>query len=415
MAKRKPKSILTTFDEYFLSSKVGEGATGKVYKAVDSSGNPFAIKLLNADQAAGARLRRFKNELMFCQRNKHPNILTVVDHGILMEAATRSPFYVMPLYDCSLRSLMSEGLTPDRAFSIFAQVLDGVDAAHKLGVIHRDLKPENILISQKDGTVVVADFGIAHFSEEALYTAVETGSNERLANFQYASPEQRARGGTVDPRSDIYSLGLLLNELFTGKLALGSSYVKIQSVAHDYGYLDEIVDLMIRQLPEDRPSSTDAVKHLLLARKAESIELQRVSDIKQTVVPASDLDDPLVLTPLQIVGFDWHKGVLTLLFSQAVTQGWLYALQNMGSFTSAVRKGPEAFIFSGNKATIGADESDVQTIIDYFKDWIPKATRVYENNLRREIAERQAKMKQTLLAEQAEREKRARILRNVKL
>src|SRR3972149_4359299 len=118
----------------------------------------------------------------------------------------------MPLFDSSLRPLMRAGLPQDTVLRYFSQILDGTEAAHLHNVAHRDLKPENILFENAAARLVVADFGIARFQEEELYTAVETKASDRLANFQYAAPEQRLRGAEVDYRADIYSLGLLLNE-----------------------------------------------------------------------------------------------------------------------------------------------------------------------------------------------------------
>ena len=89
---------------------------------------------------------------------------------------------------------MKEGLKKDHILPLFSQLLNGVEAAHLRKVIHRDLKPENILYDPRGNRVIVADFGIAQFQEEELYTAVETKAEDRLANFQYAAPEQRKRG-----------------------------------------------------------------------------------------------------------------------------------------------------------------------------------------------------------------------------
>jgi serine/threonine protein kinase len=117
---------------------------------------------------------------------------------------------------------MSKGIEPDGVLPIFSQILDGVESAHPQGVWHRDLKPENILYSLANGTLIVADFGIAHFEEQDLLTAVETQPNERLANFLYAAPEQKIRAKSADSRSDIYALGLMLHEMFTGDVPLGT-------------------------------------------------------------------------------------------------------------------------------------------------------------------------------------------------
>ena len=130
-------------------------------------------------------------------------------------------------------------------------------------VYHRDLKPENILFDETTGTLVVADFGIAKFKEEELQTAVETSAQERLANFQYSAPEQRVRGRVVDQRADIYALGLILNEMFTGDVPQGAGFRRIASFAPKYSYLDSAIDSMVQQTPENRPGTISDVRRLL--------------------------------------------------------------------------------------------------------------------------------------------------------
>src|SRR3981081_1724934 len=112
--------------------------------------------------------------------------------------------------------MMNVGVVPLEVLPLFVKILDGVEAAHLQGVIHRDLKPENILVDSKGAHPAIADFGIASFTEDLLVTSVETAPTQRLANFQYAAPEQRLGGRTVRDTADIYALGLILNEMFTG-------------------------------------------------------------------------------------------------------------------------------------------------------------------------------------------------------
>jgi serine/threonine protein kinase len=147
---------------------------------------------------------------------------------------------------------MKQTVPPDRVLPLFSQILNGVEAAHLQGITHRDLKPENILYGTQQDVLVVADFGIAEFTQEDLYNAVETHTGERIASFMYAAPEQKERGKTVDRRADIYALGLMLNEFFTGQVLQGTAFTTIKARAPQYEYLDEIVDRMVRQLPSDR-------------------------------------------------------------------------------------------------------------------------------------------------------------------
>lgn len=415
MKLRKPLVFEAAFATYTATEIVGEGGSGRVYKASDEAGSVYAVKVLDPTKASKEKLRRFKNELLFGQRNKHRNIITVVDQGIFRDGKRSSPFYVMPYYEASLRDVLTRGINPATALALFAQLLDGVEAAHLQGIVHRDLKPENILYDPNAELLLIADFGTARFAEEELYTLIETAPNTRLANFQYAAPEQRTRGIEVDRRADIFALGLILHEMFTGEVPQGSDHKTIRSVAPEYSYLDDLVSAMRRQYPSARPESIEVIKRELIGRRQQFVTLQRISELKQTVVPVTDLDDPLIADPARIVSFDWDRGTLTLFLQQPVNAKWIQALYSMGSYSSVMGKGPENFSFSGNNAVIAAREDQVQPIINYFKQWLPMANRKYEEILKREKAEAEQRQRRELQAEIEEQERRQRILRSIKL
>ena len=297
MPLSKPIIFETTFSVYTGTDILGEGGGGRVYRATDNTGKECAIKLVDSAKANSERAKRFKNEVLFSLRNQHPNIITITDHGILVNSKKHSPFCVMPLYKGSLRTLLASGIPPDKVLFYFAQLLDGVEAAHLQNVFHRDLKPENVLYDEAQDRLLVADFGIAHFEEEMLYTLVETPRDKRLANFQYAAPEQRNPGAHVDHRADIYALGLILNEMFTGKVPHGTRFKTIGSVAPPYGYLDERVSEMLHQSAEDRPASIDMVKQPLIDLKIVFIRRQHLSTVKQIVEPVIDSAEPRMSTP----------------------------------------------------------------------------------------------------------------------
>lgn len=244
-------------NKYSLGKVIGNGGAGIVYEARMEDNAPCAIKILSAQQSS--KIKRFKNEIAYCFRNQHKNIISVSDFG----QTDGRTFYVMPLYGSTLRKLIVSGVEHKKILDLFAQILDGVEAAHLNSVYHRDLKPENILFDETTGTLVVADFGIAKFKEEELQTAVETSAQERLANFQYSAPEQRVRGRVVDQRADIYALGLILNEMFTGDVPQGAGFRRIASFAPKYSYLDSAIDSMVQQTPENRPGTISDVRRLL--------------------------------------------------------------------------------------------------------------------------------------------------------
>lgn len=416
MPLRKPVLFETTFAHYTATDIIGEGGAGRVYKATDDAGSVYAIKLLTSAKPNSEKMRRFKNEVQFCSKFEHSNIIKVIDHGVYLAGDQHSPFYVMPLYPYSLRTLLDAHIPQDKVLPYFSQLLDGMEAAHLYKVTHRDLKPENVLYDENQDLLLIADFGIAHFEEEVIYTNVKTSPNDRLANFQYAAPEQRGRGATKDHRADIYALGLILNEMFTGFVAHGTGYRTIGSIAPDYAYLDDMVSEMLRQSPNERPVSIEAVKKQLIGRKHEFITLQHISELKQTVVPVIDMDDPLINNPPSLIDFDYQRNTLILYLSCAVNDKWIAEIRNMrDSYSGLMGKGPERFHFSRDTATIQALENELQQIIDFFKTWLPIANRQYEQKIRNEIQQQEEQQRRGLQKAVEELERQRRVRANVKI
>jgi serine/threonine protein kinase len=412
----KGATLVTTFGRYTIGNSIGEGGAGRVFEVTDETGERFAAKLLDPVKAVGEKRKRFKNEIIFGIKNEHKNIIRVVDFGLYTDESGEAPFYVMPLYDGTLRKLIKTGIDRQKVLPCFAQLLDGVEAAHRLGVIHRDLKPENVLFEPTLGLLVVADFGIAQFNQEEMYTLIETRATDRLANFQYAAPEQREHGQAVDHRSDIYALGLILNELFTGEIPLGSGHKTIASVASDYSYLDELVEQMRRQSPGERPSSIAQIKQQLIAHRNDFVSHQRISNLRNTVIPEGELDDPLILDPIHLVNADYDKqSRLILNLSQPINETWGIALRSFGGHTSVFGKGPETFSLQGSSASVSASENEVQDIIRYFKEWLPRVNQKYKEIIVSEKKQREEETRRKLQAELAEEERIQRIRRSIQI
>ena len=371
---KKPISFETAFGMYRVDELLGEGGAGRVYGGVSLDDTPIALKILAQERVSSDKRHRFKNELAFLSRNKHRNIVTVIDHGITSSGEIVGPFYVMRRYHSNLRQLMQEQVLPDRVLSLFSQILDGVEAAHLQGVVHRDLKPENILFDTDSKTLAIADFGTARFTEDLLATTVETGPAQRLANFQYAAPEQRAPGKQALATADIFALGLMLNEMFTGAVPQGTEYRLIGQAAKEQGFLDAIVATMIRQAPEERPGSIAEIKGLIQRHQSEAVTLQRLSQIEGTVIKVSEIDTPLALTPPRLVDADWDRGRLVLTLDRPVTRQWIDALHQMDSYSSVLGKPPQVFAFHDNQAVVDAKEHEVQMVVDNFKTWLPMAS-----------------------------------------
>lgn len=416
MPDKNNKIFKTSFSDYELIEKIGEGGSGIIYKVEDSKKEIYAIKLLHANNLSKEKLGRFKNEISFCQRNHHLNLISILDHGLYHDGNIEIPFFVMNCYDCSLRSLMIKGIDQNKILPLYSQILDGIEAAHLLNTIHRDLKPENILYDKNHNHLVITDFGIAQFLEEDLYTIVETKPDSRLANFLYAAPEQKMRNQLVDERTDIYSLGLLLNEMFTGNIPQGEGYMTIGQKSQEYSYLDKLVSLMIQQNIELRPKSIDKVKELLIGYQNEFITRQKISDLEKIVIPVTDIDDPILKNPILLSHIDYQNGNLVLLLNQKVNEKWIWAFKNMGSHKYIPGKEPERFKFSGNQVSISLrDVNQSQMIVDLFKEWLLQTNKMYEILIRKEKQEEETKSRQELINKINEEKKKAEILRNVKI
>jgi serine/threonine-protein kinase len=199
---------------YEIQSVLGQGGMGIVYKAQDRDlDDVVAIKTLRSDalSADPTLLDRFKQEIRLARRITHPNILRTHDLGETNGLRYLSMEFVKGI---TLKHLVDqEQLIPTPvALRIAKQICAGLAAAHEVGVIHRDIKPQNIII-EPTGGLKVMDFGIARLTQERGMTSTGTV----VGTPDYMSPEQ-ARGMTLDFRSDIYSTGVVLYELFTGTL-----------------------------------------------------------------------------------------------------------------------------------------------------------------------------------------------------
>ena len=406
------KSFETPFDIYTEVGLLGEGGAGRVYEVRNEKGETFALKCLSPDKITSERRKRFKNEIGFCQRTLHRNIVKVIDTGIIEVKKTVCPFYVMPRCKGTLRTLIAK--TPaSEVLSLFAQMLDGVEAAHKLNVWHRDLKPENVLW---DGSsLIVADFGIAHFEAEAIYTAVETKVASRMANFMYSAPEQRERGGSVDHRADVFSLGLMLNEMFTHEVPHGAGYRTIGSVASDLAYLDPIVERMIQKSPEKRYQAIDEVKSDLIGHKNAFVAFQRLDEAKRQVVASSA---PPTFEPLKIVDFDYSGETLLLHLNRNVPSGWAQEFrQPRGGHSAVLGYGPERFQIQGRTLAITARDSEslIQSLVNHAKAYVGAANHGYVLQ-QQELAAREEREGRAAHEKRvAEAQLRANILKNVKL
>src|ERR1700723_2318110 len=208
-----PATLAALSQRYDILASAGHGSMGNVYKAGDrETGEVVALKLLKPEIASDqAMMERFKNELLFARKITHKNVCRVHEFNRIGGIAYTSMEFVEGE---SLRSVLNRfgGLPPRKAIDLVHQICSGLKEAHAQGIVHRDLKPENVMIDAQ-GNVKIMDFGIARSMEAETRL---TGS--RVGTPAYMAPEQVA-GKPVDYRTDIYSLGLILYEMFTGAAA----------------------------------------------------------------------------------------------------------------------------------------------------------------------------------------------------
>ena len=324
---------------------------------------------------------------------EHPNLINVFDSGI---TANDEPFYIMPLAASTLRSILRNDIEIDKLLPLFSQILDGVEAAHLKGVTHRDLKPENILVDATSGLLKVADFGIARFGEDELHTLVETSPHDRLANFEYAAPEQRRTGLVVGHRADIYALGLILAEMYTKEVPHGADPVTIASVAPDYAYLDEISNSMRQNSPDKRPASIAAIKNLLIARGNEFVQQQKLDALRKTVIPIGVMSDALINNPIALEDVDYENGYLIFTISQSPNGKWLHHFHNMGSFGAIMGSGPEYFNFNRNKASVPVTESAAQMVVNHFKNYLQRTNMLYAHDVKAQLVQEEQEARRQL-------------------
>ncbi len=253
-------------DRYEVGELIGRGGMASVYRGRDLTlGREVAIKILESDLAADATFRtRFRLEAQAASRMSHPTIVRVYDAGEDTETDadgnTRAvPYIVMELVSGqTLKDIIAAGpVTIDDAIRYTDGILEALEYSHRAGVVHRDIKPGNVMVTSA-GQVKVMDFGIARAVSDSSSTVAETTAI--LGTAAYFSPEQ-AKGEPVDSRADVYSAGVVLYELLTGRPPFRGE----SPVAVAYQHVSE-TPLAPSELVETVPRSLDAVALRALAK-----------------------------------------------------------------------------------------------------------------------------------------------------
>lgn len=376
----KGSVLSTAFEEYTVKEQIGQGGNGTVFLVVSSDNEPFAIKTINKNITRKDKIKRFKNEVYFCQKYSHPNIIKVIDYGVYKNGKLECLFYVMPHYNSTLRKEIKKGIDSEKVLAIYTQLLAGIEFAHQKGVWHRDVKPENILYDTNKQLAVIADFGIAHFCADDIITAVETKVEERLANYIYAAPEQKTKGQNVNGRADIFALGLILNEMFTKTVISGSNYKRIADCCKEYGFFDQVVDALISQDPMNRlfPVRKILIEiSTLIKIESDKAELKRIVE-KQ--INKNTEGDQLFIPP-KVVDIRYEHSQLVFYLDKKTNSTWdsiltsgQYSHSSVGvyrphSFNSRYDANENCTTFSVDLPY--DDVNVIESIKTSFESWLP--------------------------------------------
>ena len=292
---------------YEILEPLGTGGMGEVYRARDPRlDRTIALKVLRATGPnRPADLDRLLREATLASALNHPNIITIYETG----TAGADSYVAMELVaGKTLRQLMSEGVTIERAEDIARQVAEALAVAHEAGIVHRDIKPENVMV-RRDGYVKVLDFGVArvHADDHDTPTEARTDAGMVLGTVGYMAPEQ-VRGDVASPAADIFAFGVVLYELVTGRhpfataTALGMLHAVVTDTPEPASLVEELsrlqpVVLLFDDVHWADPSTIDLIGYLvprLDGTRALVVATARESDLTQSRHPFLPLQLDLV-------------------------------------------------------------------------------------------------------------------------
>ena len=358
---------------YRLLEQLGAGGMATVYKAYHAAMDRYvAIKVLPQHLARDPNFRaRFQQEARVIARLEHRHILPVYD----VAEEDSIPYLVMRYTDGGdLNNLIGGRLTVERAVELLAQVAEALGYAHRQGVIHRDVKPANVLIG-RDGDALLADFGIAKIYEDTLQL---TGEGNMVGTPAYMAPEQ-LQGKRVDPRTDIYALGVVLYQALTGECPFVAETPLAVAMMHIHNSLRPP-----RQIKPDIPESVERIILRAMAKSpvdrfqtaeemAEALRAARISIGRMTIpgtaklppTPPTPLDQPVPVAPAAPdAGAPQRAGRRTLWLAGAGVAALVLVAALAFSLTRGLAGDETAAGQAAGKAATSVPADDVRQALD---------------------------------------------------
>lgn len=328
-----PKETLTAetiAGRYQLISRISSGGMGEVHRARDNVlGRTVAVKILPSHLSSNSGfVERFRAEAQAAGRLSHPNVVQIHDWG-----EWEATYYMVMEYvrGKNLRQILSgrERLEPGHACQVIDQVLIGLEAAHREGLVHRDIKPENILISYQ-GIVKVTDFGIARAAEGSSSTSGLFGT------VAYVAPEQ-VRSDRIDARTDIYSTGCLFYELLTGSVPFAGDAARVlhqhlneplAPPSSEAANIPEDIDRIVVKATEKEPDNRYASASEMRSQLGDAVVslpsvpplTELTSELTSEVAPESQ---PTIAGVVQKRKKIWPKLLIGLVVLLAITIAWM--------------------------------------------------------------------------------------------
>lgn len=251
---------------YSLNKQIGEtGGFGKVYSCIDENGQVFACK--NLIDSSDLGVKRFEREVRLLNRLNHPNVMKIITYNILDE----NKFYIMPLYSMSLTQaipIINENTYAQ--YCVLNSILNGVAYLHSEGVIHRDLKPSNILFNNEND-IVITDFGLGIQFDSDSTTLTK---NLNFGSYRYCSPEQCIDMHSVDCRTDIYAIGMIIEDIVTN-----FNSISVQDPTIKY-----VIDKCTKKEKEKRFNKIEELKNVLDAYYSSKFGWHQVTSMDELLL-----------------------------------------------------------------------------------------------------------------------------------